>query len=170
MSVWRASVADSPPMCSSDVSCWARRTATCAFSVSTSTLPFLRLRLSSLERLRLAVEALGSVQQEAFLALEVGSPLAGLVLGGALGLEDLVLALEDDLLLLGAGIGHQPFGVRLGGADLGRGQDAAGQVAEDRAHDGRQSPAWRARPWCQASAPPSQELRGKRQAHSRARG
>ena len=35
---------------------------------------------------------------------------------------------------------------------------------------GRQSPARRARPWCQASAPPSQELRGKRQAHSRAHG
>ena len=80
-------------------------------------LPLLEAGLAALQRLQLAVQALGAIQQQPLLALQVGALLARLFLGGALRLEGVVLALEHDLLLLGARLGHQPLGVALGVLD-----------------------------------------------------
>ncbi len=91
--------------------------------------------LPPVEGLGLAVENLGSVQQEALLALEIGPTLAGLFFGRPLGLEDLVLALEDDLLLLGSGVGYQSLGIRLGVSDLGGRPHPARDIPEDQAED-----------------------------------
>ena len=156
---WRASPAGSPPtILELDVSCWARSSATWTFSASTSRhavpRPVASRRSSASD---LPVQRLGSVEEEPFLALEVGPLFACLFFRGALGLEDVVLALQHDLLLLGARLGHHPFGVA-SAVHHGRGQNAARQVPEDRAHDAgdRSGRRWQG---CQASAPPSQELR-----------
>jgi hypothetical protein len=93
-------------------------------------LLLLERLLAALESLDLAIEALRPVEEEALLALEVGALLPRLVLGSALGLEGLVLALQHDLLLLGPGLGDDPFGVALRVADGGGGEVAAREVAD----------------------------------------
>ena len=80
-------------------------------------LPLLEAGLAALERLQLVVQALRPIEQQPLLALQVGSLLARLFLGGALCLEGVVLALEHDLLLLGARLGDDPLGVALGVLD-----------------------------------------------------
>jgi hypothetical protein len=76
-------------------------------------LPLIEAGLATLERLHLAVQALGPIEEEAFLALEVGALLAGLLFGGALDLQRIVLPLQDELLLLGARLGGEPLCVAL---------------------------------------------------------
>ena len=63
-------------------------------------LALLEAALAPLQGLELAIEALRPVEQEALLALQVGTLFACLLLGGALRLERIVLALKDDLFLL----------------------------------------------------------------------
>ena len=71
----------------------------CAFSFQ-EPQPLFEAFLPTLERLQLAVHALGPIQEEAFLSLQIGALFARLVLGRALDLERVVLTLEDDLFLL----------------------------------------------------------------------
>ena len=80
-------------------------------STSSSARAFRASRLRSLERRRLAIERLLPVQESALGALERGALLARLFLGGATQVQGLVLPLEDDLLLLGARLGHEALGV-----------------------------------------------------------
>ena len=61
--------------------------------------------------------------------------LARLLLGGTLRLQRVVLPLEDDLLLLGARVGHQPLGVALGVLDAAGRQEAARQVSDGDSRD-----------------------------------
>ena len=97
---------------------------------------FLGGGLATLQRLELTVETLGSVEQQAFLSLQVRAFLARFILRRSLLLEHRVLALEDDLLLLGACLGDDAFGVRLGVLDARGGQQAPGRVAQDSTNRG----------------------------------
>ena len=63
-------------------------------------LATIERRLALLERGHLAIERLLPVEEAALGALEVGALLARLILGGAAQVDRLILALEDDLLLL----------------------------------------------------------------------
>ena len=80
-------------------------------------LPLLEAGLAALQRLQLVVQALGPIEQQPLLALQVGALLARLLLGGALRLEGVVLALQHDLLLLGARLGDDALRVALGVLD-----------------------------------------------------
>jgi hypothetical protein len=60
-----------------------------------------------LEDGHLTIERLLPVKESALGALERGALLTRLFLGGTTEVERLVLAFEDDLLLLGAGLGHE---------------------------------------------------------------
>ena len=91
--------------------------------------------LALLERGHLAIERLLPVQESALGALLGGPLLAPLLLGGAAQVEGLVLALEDDLLLLGARLGHEALGVVLGVLDGARAQEAAREESDHDAGD-----------------------------------
>ncbi len=97
----------------------------------------LERRLAALDRLELAVERLSTIEQHPLLALEVGAFLACLLLGRALKPEGLVLSLEDELLLLGAGLCRDAGGVRLGVLGEHGGDDAPSDVADQRAQHQR---------------------------------
>ena len=83
---------------------------------------------------------------------ELGALGAGLVLGLALEAELLVLGLEDQLLLLGPGLGDDPGGLRPGRAHRLAGPEAAGQEADGKADRRRPRrrppPRRRGCPWC----------------------
>ena len=72
------------------------------------------LAIALLEHVRALVELLVALEEAALEAGQLGAPGAGLVLGLALHAELLVLRLEDQLLLAGAGLGLDParFGLR----------------------------------------------------------
>ena len=117
ISAWRASPAVRPLTRSSSAicrCCSATRPDLLLFDLA---LPLLEAGLAALERLQLVVQALRPIEQQPLLALQVGALLARLLLGGALRLEGVVLALEHDLLLLGPRLGDDPLGVALGVLD-----------------------------------------------------
>ena len=102
-----------------------------ARSTSSSLASAEQLGLALLEPCRLTVERLLPVQESALGALERGALLARLFLGGAAQVEDLVLALEDDLLLLGPGLRDEPLAVLLGVLHGARGDEVAHHEADD---------------------------------------
>ena len=105
------------------------------------------LAIALLEHVGALVELLVAGEQAALEAGQLGAPGAGLFLGLALHAELLVLRLEDQLLLAGAGLGLDP--ARFGGGGLHRlgCPEAAHENAEygsaDGGHDGhRQDEQW----------------------------
>ncbi len=71
------------------------------------------------------------VEEAALGPLQGGALLARLLLGGTTQMQRLVLALEDDLLLLGACLGHETLAVLLGVLDSTVGHEGARHEADD---------------------------------------
>ena len=94
------------------------------------------LAVALLEHVGPLVELLVALEEPALEAGQLGAPGAGLFLGLALHPELLVLGLEDQLLLAGAGLGLDP--ARFGGRRLHRlgGPEAAQEKANDDTTDG----------------------------------
>ena len=93
-------------------------------------------RLALLERGHLAIERLLPVEEAALGALEVGALLARLILGGAAQVNRLILALEDDLLLLRARLGNQALRILLGMLDRVARHELAREEPEQESDDG----------------------------------
>ena len=88
------------------------------------------LAIALLEHVRALVELLVAGQEAPLEAGELGALGARLVLGLALEPELLVLRLEDELLLAGAGLGFDAPGLGTGGLHRLRGPQAPGEHAE----------------------------------------
>ena len=99
-------------------------------------LPRGETLFTALEGLQLAIERLLPVQESALGALDGGTLLARLFFCGTTHLQRLVLPLEDDLLLLGAGVGHQAFGIVLGVLDGSPAEQATCEESNDDAASG----------------------------------
>ena len=113
----RASAADSPRRARARQAVAAGARASRAASASSSLLPRGAAPLRGPRGGHLAIERLLPVQESALGALDGGALLARLFLGGATHLQRLVLPLEDDLLLLRAGLGLEALGIALGVLD-----------------------------------------------------
>ena len=94
------------------------------------------LAVALLEHVAALVELLVALEEAALEAGQLGAPGAGLFLGLALHAQLLVLRLEDQFLLAGAGLGLDP--ARLGGRRLHRlrGEHAPQEDAKDDTTDG----------------------------------
>ena len=100
-----------------------------------------QLAVALLEHVGALVELLVALEEPALEAGQLGAPGAGLLLGLALHPQLLVLGLEDQLLLAGAGLGFDA--ARLGGRRLHRlgGPEAAQEYANgDAANGGQRRP------------------------------
>ena len=102
-------------------------------SRSRSRSPILRLASSSMSARWSSCSSRASSRRSRFGARRA---CPGLVLGLALEAELLVLRLEDHVLLLGPGLGHDPGGLLLGGLDRLARPDAAGDEPHGDADDG----------------------------------
>ena len=95
-----------------------------------------QLPIALLEHVGPHVELFVAGQQPALERGQLGAFGAGLVLGLALEMELLVLRGEDQLLLLGSGLGHDPSGLLVRALKCLVGHDAAGEEPDTDAHEG----------------------------------
>ena len=131
-----ASSADIPETRSSASTCCWWAWASSSRGLVELALALEELAIALLEHVGALVELLVAREEAPLEVRELVALGAGLVLGLALQAELLVLRLEDELLLAGAGLGFDAAGLGLGRLHRLRGPQAAQQPAEYGSADG----------------------------------